>query len=89
MSKEIIFFCFFLLYHQLNDNILGNLIQGKNKHWNLSCVEVTVANTNQLYRFVYNDWLSLTYGKRKSLWVDLPAMIGDTVQLKGIKYMNN
>ncbi|CAH8570297.1 unnamed protein product [Schistosoma margrebowiei] len=61
---------------------IGHDNQGKNKHWNLSCVEVTVANTNKLYRFVYNDWLSLTYGKRKSLWVDLPAMIGDTVQLK-------
>ncbi|XP_018651766.1 putative loxhd1 [Schistosoma mansoni] len=61
---------------------IGHDNQGKNKHWNLSCVEVTVANTNQLYRFVYDDWLSLTYGKRKSLWADLPAMIGDTVQLK-------
>ncbi|CAH8516071.1 unnamed protein product [Schistosoma turkestanicum] len=57
-------------------------VQGKNKHWKLQCVEVTVGNTNELYRFVYDDWLSLTYGKRKSIWVDLPSMIGDTVQLK-------
>ncbi|KAH8871549.1 Lipoxygenase homology domain-containing protein 1 [Schistosoma japonicum] len=61
---------------------IGHDNQGKNKHWKLNYVEITVASTNQLYRFVYDDWLSLTYGKRKSLFVDLPARINDTVQLK-------
>ncbi|RTG90643.1 uncharacterized protein DC041_0002340 [Schistosoma bovis] len=64
-------------------------IQGKNKHWNLSCVEVTVANTNQLYRFVYNDWLSLTYETCLDIFVktgNMPASSTDAnvyVQLFG------
>ncbi|KAK4470569.1 hypothetical protein MN116_006111 [Schistosoma mekongi] len=61
---------------------IGHDNQGKNRHWKLNYVEITVTSTNQLYRFVYDDWLSLTLGKRKSLFVDLPAMINDTVQLK-------
>ncbi|VDP26141.1 unnamed protein product [Schistosoma curassoni] len=68
---------------------IGHDNQGKNKHWNLSCVEVTVANTNQLYRFVYNDWLSLTYETCLDIFVktgNMPASSTDAnvyVQLFG------
>nr|CAH8854289.1 unnamed protein product [Trichobilharzia regenti] len=61
---------------------IGHDNQGKHKHWSLSYVEITCSNSSQLYRFDYNDWFSLTYGKRKTLWADIPATVGNTVKLK-------